>query len=43
MQINGKTILHGIMGNPVSHSLSPSMHNSAFQALDLNCVYVPSL
>jgi shikimate dehydrogenase len=41
MQINGRTILHGIMGNPVSHSLSPAMHNSAFAALNLNAAYVP--
>jgi shikimate dehydrogenase len=41
MQINGSTVLHGIMGNPVGHSLSPAMHNSAFAALDLNAVYVP--
>jgi len=41
MQINGKTILHGIMGHPVSHSLSPAMHNSAFAALHLNAAYVP--
>lgn len=41
MHINGKTILHGIMGNPISHSLSPAIHNSAFEALGLNCVYVP--
>jgi shikimate dehydrogenase len=41
MQINGRTILHGIMGNQVSHSLSPAMHNSAFAALHLNAAYVP--
>ncbi len=41
MQINGKTIIHGIIGNPVSHSLSPAMHNSAFAALNLNAAYVP--
>jgi len=41
MRINGRTILHGIMGNPVSHSLSPAMHNSAFAALQLNAAYVP--
>ncbi len=39
--INGKTILHGIIGNPVQHSLSPVMHNRAFAALGLNGVYVP--
>ena len=41
MEINGKTILHGIMGNPVAHSLSPAMHNAAFSASGLNSVYVP--
>ena len=41
MAINGKTIIHGIMGNPVSHSLSPAMHNAAFKALGLNSVYLP--
>jgi shikimate dehydrogenase len=29
------------MGNPVSHSLSPAMHNTAFKALDLNKAYLP--
>lgn len=41
MNINGKTKLYGIIGNPVSHSLSPAMHNSAFTALGENCVYIP--
>ncbi len=39
--IDGKTILHGIIGNPVQHSLSPVMHNAAFAALGMNGVYVP--
>jgi len=30
----------GIIGNPVEHSLSPAIHNAAFQALGLNCVYL---
>ncbi|MBC8208657.1 MAG: shikimate dehydrogenase [Desulfobulbaceae bacterium] len=41
MTITGGTSLYGIVGNPVRHSLSPVMHNAAFQALGLNCVYVP--
>jgi shikimate dehydrogenase len=41
MKISGATIVHGIMGNPVSHSLSPAMHNAAFAALNLDAVYVP--
>jgi shikimate dehydrogenase len=40
MQINGSTEIYGIIGNPVAHSLSPIMHNSAFEALGLNKVYV---
>lgn len=41
MLINGTTELYGIIGNPVSHSLSPAMHNAAFAELGLNKVYVP--
>lgn len=41
MAINGATHIYGIMGNPVTHSLSPSMHNAAFAELGLNCTYVP--
>lgn len=39
--INGKTKLFAIIGNPVSHSLSPAMHNAAFAELGMNCAYVP--
>jgi shikimate dehydrogenase len=39
--VNGETLLYGIIGNPVHHTLSPVMHNGAFAALGLNCVYVP--
>ena len=39
--INGNTELFGIAGHPVSHSLSPVMHNSAFQFMKINAVYVP--
>lgn len=31
--------VYGIIGNPVSHSLSPVMHNTAFKALEVNAVY----
>lgn len=41
MHVSGTTVVYGIVGDPVSHSLSPLMHNAAFRALDLDCVYVP--
>jgi shikimate dehydrogenase len=31
--------VYGIIGNPVAHSLSPWMHNAAFEALKVNAVY----
>ena len=31
------------MGNPVSHSRSPALHNAAFAAACLDAVYVPLL
>ncbi len=40
MTIDGHTKVAGIIGWPVEHSLSPAMHNAAFEALDLNWVYV---
>lgn len=41
MKIDGSTILYGIIGNPVSHSLSPAMHNAALADSGINGVYVP--
>ena len=41
MTITGKTTVAGIIGWPVSHSLSPVMQNAAFAALGLDWVYVP--
>ena len=40
MQIDSNTRIYGVMGKPVSHSLSPAMHNAAFQQIGLNSVYV---
>ena len=39
--ITGTSKLVGLIGWPVKHSLSPSMHNAAFIALNLNWAYVP--
>jgi shikimate dehydrogenase len=34
------TATYGILGWPVEHSRSPAMHNAAFRAKGLDCVYV---
>lgn len=39
--ITGKTKLLGVMGYPVTHSLSPVMHNAALAHLEVDYVYVP--
>lgn len=41
IRVSGSTKLLAIIGNPVSHSLSPAMHNAAIAALDLDYVYLP--
>ncbi|MGA9770794.1 MAG: shikimate dehydrogenase [Blastocatellia bacterium] len=40
-QITRETIITGIIGNPVAHSASPAMHNRAFAAEGIDCVYLP--
>lgn len=39
-RITGKTKLIGLLGTPISHSLSPTMHNEAFTRLGLDYVYL---
>ncbi len=41
MKITGKSKVFGIIGWPVSHSLSPVFQNAAFEYLGLDCCYVP--
>lgn len=40
MSINGKTKVYAVIGYPVTHTLSPAMHNANFQANGDNAVYV---
>ena len=40
MNVTGSTILTGLLGSPVAHSVSPAMHNEAFRLLDLDYVYL---
>jgi len=41
MKITGTTRVTAIFGDPVEHSLSPVMHNAAFESMGLNMAYVP--
>lgn len=41
MDVSGKTKISGIFGYPIEHTLSPLMHNSAFETLGLDYCYVP--
>jgi shikimate dehydrogenase len=38
--ISGRTALYGVVGHPVTHSLSPAMQNAAFRALGLDACYL---
>lgn len=38
--ITGHTGFYGLLGYPISHSLSPQMHNMSFQALGMDDVYL---
>jgi shikimate dehydrogenase len=40
MRISGSTRVYALLGDPVAHTMSPSMHNAAFTALGLDAVYV---
>jgi 3-dehydroquinate dehydratase / shikimate dehydrogenase len=35
------SLLYGIVGNPVVHSLSPLLHNTAYSALGVPAIFVP--
>jgi shikimate dehydrogenase len=41
MEVSGKTVVVGLIGWPVTHSLSPRMQNAAFEARGLDWLYVP--
>lgn len=38
--ISGQTKLAGLFADPASHSLSPLMHNTAFEANNIDAVYL---
>ena len=42
-EITGKTKLVGVIGNPLSHSISPQLHNTISKNLGIDAVYIPFL
>ena len=41
MEIDGKTKVLGVIGNPIVHTLSPVIHNTFAELTGINAVYVP--
>lgn len=41
MNVNGRTGILGVMGFPVTHTLSPAIHNYLIRHFGLNLVYLP--
>ena len=39
--VTPQTTVYGVVGHPIGHSLSPAMHNAAFEAERIDAVYVP--
>ncbi len=40
-KISMTTKIYGVLGDPISHSLSPVLHNAAFENAGIDAVYVP--
>jgi 3-dehydroquinate dehydratase/shikimate dehydrogenase len=40
-RIDAETVVYGVVGDPIGHSLSPMVHNAAFRRLGINAVYAP--
>jgi 3-dehydroquinate dehydratase / shikimate dehydrogenase len=41
--LNRQTQIFGVIGDPIAHSLSPLLHNTAFIARKINAAYLPFL
>jgi 3-dehydroquinate dehydratase/shikimate dehydrogenase len=41
--LNAKTKVYGVVGSPIMHSMSPAIHNAAFETVGHDGVYLPML
>ncbi len=39
--ISASTRLYGVFGRPIAHSVSPAIHNAAFEAVGIDAAYLP--
>jgi 3-dehydroquinate dehydratase/shikimate dehydrogenase len=40
-EVNASTEVFGVIGDPIAHSMSPLVHNTAYRELGMNRVYLP--
>ena len=40
-QLNAETRVYGVIADPIGHSLSPLVHNRAFEDNNINAIYLP--
>lgn len=39
--VTDRTAIYGVVGSPLTHSISPAMHNAVFRAAGVDAVYIP--
>jgi shikimate dehydrogenase len=39
--VSGKSMVYALIGDPIDHSMSPTIQNAAFRSTGLNAIYVP--
>jgi 3-dehydroquinate dehydratase / shikimate dehydrogenase len=40
-EVTEQTAIYGVVGSPLTHTVSPAMHNAAFRAAGVDAVYLP--